>query len=397
MEYSVRDSVFRENGVEKLEFDYVPLRLPHREEQITNLINFFKLAIDRPGALSERILITGSSGTGKTASAKIVGASLEKMAKRRGLDLVYAHVNCRTTSGKFGLVQSIIRQAARSLPLRGYGAVELLHALWDYLNEHDKFLILALDEIDYYVRTTGEDIVYELTRLTDAVKGVPQRINFMFIARDHSFMDVMSRETLSTFRPQERMEFPPYLENQIKDILMDRVEEAFRKGAVSEEIIDFIASNTAKYGHGDARYAILLLLSAGLIADRDLSTEVLPEHVREAQEKTDPKISDEDVTMLPIDEKYVLLGLARCLQREKAAVNVPLEDVERTYHLVCEEFNVQPAGRVLLHALVKDLKAAGVITLNDKFELGLNGVKAEVIEKFLVDILKRKEPHAETW
>jgi len=397
MEYSRRDSVFREKGIEKLEFDYVPSRLPHREEQVEKLVDFFKLVIDRPGVLSERILITGSSGTGKTASAKMAGASLEKIAKRRGLDLVYAHVNCRTISGKFGLVQSIIRQAAPSLPLRGYGAVELLHALWDYLNEHNKYLILTLDEIDYYIRTTGEDIIYELTRLTDAVKDVPQRINYMFVARDHSFMNVMSPETLSRFRPQERMEFQPYLENQLGDILKDRVEEAFRRGTVSDEVIDFISSNTAKYGNGDARYAILLLLTAGLIADREMSREVLPDHVREAQEKTDPKISDEDVISLPTDEKYVLLALARHLKRERATINVPLEEVESTYHLVCEEYNVQPAGRVLLHAFVKDLKAAGVITLNEKFELGLNGVKAEVLEKFLTDILKRKRPNAETW
>jgi Cdc6-like AAA superfamily ATPase len=120
----------------------------------------------------------------------------------------------------------------------------------------------------------------------------------------------------------------------------------------------------------------------------------LPEHVREAQEKTDPKIRDEDITMLTNDEKLVLLALARHLKREKEAIFLPLEDVESSYRVVCEEYDVEPVGRVMLHALVKQLKAAGVITLNDKFEPGLNGVKAEVLEKFLVDLLKRKEHHA---
>jgi len=393
VKYPGRGSVFRENGVQKLDFDYVPPRLPHRENQVKSLVEFFRLTIDQPGVLSGRILITGPSGTGKTASAKSAGSALAKIAGRNGLDLIYAHVNCRTTSGKFGLVQSVIRQAAPSLPLRGYSPVELLHALWDYLNEHSKYLVLTLDEIDYYIRTTGEDIVYELTRLTDDVTGVPQHINFMFIARDHSFMDVMSPETLSRFRPQERMTFPPYLEDQLRDILKERVDAAFRKGAVSEEIVDFVAGNTAKYGNGDARYAILLLLSAGLVADSEGSLEVLPEHMREAQEKTDPKIRDEDVTILSTDQKYLLLALARHLKREKGKIHVPLETVETTYHLICEENKAKPAGRVLLHALARDLKAAGVITLNEKFELGLNGVKAELLEKFLEDILKRKRPN----
>ena len=392
----MEQSIFREEGLKKLEFDYVPSRLPHREQHVDKIIDFFRLTIEQPGVLSRRILITGSSGTGKTASTKKAGAALERIASRHGVDLVYAHVNCRATSGKFELVQSIIHQAAPSLPLRGYSAVGLLHILWDYLREHKKFLILTLDEIDYYVRTTGEDIVYELTRLTEDVTAVSQHINFMFIARDHSFMEVMSPETLSRFRPQERMEFQPYLENQLKDILEDRVEEAFKKGVVSDEIVDFIAGNTAKYGDGDARYAILLLLSAGLIADEEGSIEVLPEHVREAQEKSDPKIRDEDVTMLPTDEKYVLLAVARYLGRKKAAVNVQLEELDSAYHLICEENNVKPVGRVLLHALLKNLKAAGVITLTEEFEAGLNGVKAEVLDKFIQDLLEREKENADT-
>ena len=384
-----RVSVFKERGLEKLDFEYVPSRLPHREQYVDNLLKFLRIAVDQPGALSERILMTGRSGTGKTATAKRVGEALERIAKNRGLDLIYAHVNCRKTSGKFGLVQNIIRRVAPSLPLRGYGPTELLHALWDYLNEHNLLLVLTLDEIDYYIRTTGEDIVYELTRLTDDVADVPQRINFMFIARDHSFMDVMSSATLSKFRPQERFEFPPYEENQLKDILVERVKEAFWENTVPEEIIDFISGNSVKYGYGDARYGIQLLLTAGLIADREESGTVLPEHVRESQEKTDPKLSDEDVSILPDEEKLILLALARSLKREKEAIYLPFEEVESMYRVVCEEYGKKPVGRVLLHAFVKDLEAAGIIVLGEKFELGLDGVKAEILEKFLTDLFKK--------
>ena len=106
----------------------MPSRLPHREEYIDRLTKFLKITVDQPGVISERILITGQSGTGKTATAKRVGKSLERIAKKQGLDLSYVHVNCRTTSGKFGIVQAIIRQTAPTLPLRGFGPIELLHA-----------------------------------------------------------------------------------------------------------------------------------------------------------------------------------------------------------------------------------------------------------------------------
>ena len=102
-----RHSVFNEKGIRKLEYDYIPLRLPHRETQIKKLIDFFSLTIDQPGVLSERMLITGFSGTGKTVSTMKAGSLLKQLAKQKGLDLIYVHVNCRITNSKFGLVQSI--------------------------------------------------------------------------------------------------------------------------------------------------------------------------------------------------------------------------------------------------------------------------------------------------
>ena len=382
-----RRSVFKPDGLKKLDFEYVPPRLPHREEYVERLVDFLRPIIERPGAISERVLITGRSGTGKTVTAKKTGEIMERIARNRGKKLIYAHVNCRATGSKFALVQRIIHQVAPALPVRGYGPIELLHALWDYLNEHDCFLLLTLDEIDYYIRTTGEDIVYELTRLTDEVKNVPQRINFIFISRNGGFLNVLSPSTLSKFRPQERFDFPPYNELQLRDILTERVKEAFNENCVSEEIIDFIARNTCKYGHGDARYAIQLLLAAGLIADRDGYPMVIPEHVREAQEKTDPRLRDEDIVVLNEHQKLLLLALARSLADRKEAVFLPIEEVEEAYNVVCEEYSKQPVGRVMLHALASELKAAGIIVIDSDFRLGLDGVKAEVMERFLESLL----------
>jgi len=384
-------SVFREDGLQKLSFEYVPRRLPHREQYVDDLVGFLRVMVDHPGALSSRVLICGGSGTGKTATARRVGSALESIAKSQEIRLVYAHVNCRRAGGKFGLVQEVVRQAVPTFPLRGYGTVELLHALWDHLNEHDGFLLLTLDEIDYYVRATGEDIVYELTRLTDTVTNVPQRMNFIFIARNHSFMNVLSPSTLSKFRPQERMEFPPYEESQLRDILTDRVEEAFREDAVSWEVVDFITRNAAKYGRGDARYAIQLLLSAGWAADWDSSPTVQPEHVREAQDKTDPRLRDEDIAMLPQDEKMVLLALARQLKTQHA-IHTTLQELESIYGVICEEHSRRPVGRVLLQAFLKNLEAAQIITIDEGFLLGINGVRAEVLEGFLTSLLRSGPP-----
>ncbi|MEM2875362.1 MAG: AAA family ATPase [Candidatus Bathyarchaeia archaeon] len=381
--------MFKPDGLKKLDFDYVPSKLPHRERYVEALVSFLSPIIEFPGAISERLLITGKSGTGKTVTAKKAGEVMERIAQNKGKKLVYTHVNCRTTSSKFALVQRIIHQLAPSFPVRGYGPIELLHALWDYLNENDLFLILTLDEIDYYIRTTGEDIVYELTRLTDEVRDATQRINFIFISRNGTFMNILSPSTLSKFRPQERFDFPPYDELQIRDILKERVHEAFNENCVPEEIIDFIARNTSKYGYGDARYAIQLLMASGLIADRDGCPIVIPEHVREAQEKTDPRLRDEDVILLNEHQKFLLLALARSLVNRREAIFLPIEEVEESYKVVCEEYSKQPLDRVMLRELTNDLKVAGIIVIDEKFGLGLDGVKAEVMKEFLEDLLSR--------
>jgi len=79
---------------------------------------------------------------------------------------------------------------------------------------------------------------------------------------------------------------------------------------------------------------------------------------------------------------------------QKGAIFLHLEDVEASYRLVCEEYAAEPVERVMLHALAKQLKTAGLISLNEKSEPWLNGVKVDVLEKFLVELLKRKESNA---
>jgi Cdc6-like AAA superfamily ATPase len=72
---------------------------------------------------------------------------------------------------------------------------------------------------------------------------------------------------------------PDYNKHQLADILLYRMERAFRKDAVPLEVIDFI-SEVAEKEKGDARYAISLLHGAGKEADNDSSRQIKPEHVR---------------------------------------------------------------------------------------------------------------------
>jgi len=380
--------IFREGGIEKLSYSYVPNHLPHRENYVRRLVNFFQIAFRNPGVLSRKILLAGESGTGKTVTAKRVSTILERIAEKNGIQLVCVHLNCRMTSGKFSLVQALIRKAAPELPLRGYGPDELLRSLWDYLNKEDKYLLLVLDEIDYFIRSTGEDIVYSLTRLTDSIQNVPQRIHLIFIARDHSFQDLFDSSTLSTFA-RTAVEFPLYREHEIRDILCERIEEAFRENVISHEILNFIVRNACEYGHGDARYALELLTMAGLVAERENSPIVMPDAVREAQSWVDPRVRTEDIDLLSRTKKYVLLAIVRELKKEKESVYIPITRVYQMYKALSEEYGFKPVGEVSFQGYVRSLKDAMIIDISEEYEneLGLPGIKVDVLERVLVDRL----------
>ena len=382
--------IFTEGGIEKLSYGYVPRHLPHREDYVQRLVGFFQIASIDSGVPPRTILIAGESGTGKTVTVKRVGVVLKSLAEKNKIWLEYVHLNCRLASGKFGLVQALVHQVAPELPLRGYGSDGLLRSLLDYLNKEDRYLFLVLDEIDYFIRSTGEDIICSLTHLTDSIQSFPQRIHIVFIARDHSFQGLFDPSTRSAFAGAT-VEFPLYKEHEIRDILSERVEEAFRENVVSSEILGFIVRNVREYGFGDARYALELLMMSGLVAERENSPAVLPEAVREAQSWVDPRIGTEDIDALSCAKKYVLLAIVREFKKEKESVYIPLAVVYQMYGVLSEEYGFEPVGEVYFQSLIGSLKDAMIIDVpeEDGDKIGLPGIKIDVLERALVDRLRK--------
>ena len=71
-----RKSVFMNE--EKLSTDYVPPHLIHRDAELRQLAQFFRVLIQAPGSCSKTVSIVGHVGTGKTAIAKRFGDFLER-------------------------------------------------------------------------------------------------------------------------------------------------------------------------------------------------------------------------------------------------------------------------------------------------------------------------------
>ena len=127
-------SVFKNES--KLDLNYIPSRLPHRKFQRNLLNQFFRFTVENPGEMTQRVLITGNVGTGKTVLSQHFGLDITKEAKKKEINLNYIHVNCRECRGSlFMILQRALLSFHPHFPKRGYSAEEILQILIQILDE----------------------------------------------------------------------------------------------------------------------------------------------------------------------------------------------------------------------------------------------------------------------
>ena len=362
-----RQSVFKDEA--KLDINYVPRRLPHREKEHRLLMEFFNCLLRFPERMAQRVIITGDVGTGKTALAQRFGADITLEANKRGVNLRYVHVNCREYRGKlFLILQHALAVFRPSFPKRGYSSEELLGAFMQVLDEENAFIILTLDEFDAFIEQEGSEAVYKLTRLQEMRSGKPQRISLISILRDLKSTDRLDASSRSTLQ-RNVISLERYPKDQLIDILNDRVAMAFKPSTVPEDVVDLV-SELAVSESGNARFAIELFWRAGKYADAEDLDAVAPECVRKAVSSIIPTIRRSELASLGLHEKLFLLGTARIFKESDKAY-ASLSEIEVAYAVVCEEFDEQPHSHTQLWKYVQLLSALGIL----KTEVAATGTR----------------------
>ena len=373
-ELSRPSSIFKDES--KLSIDYVPEHLPHRENELKQLALIFKVVLERPGN-SQKVIITGNIGTGKTALAKNFGSQIVAIANRRGVNIHYIHINCRRERTSFTILNKIVKTFNPNIPRRGFSTEELFQIMKENLEEKDANVILTLDELDFLLRREGEELLYSLVRLFDEQLNAVQRLSLIGIMRSEDLFRSLDLSIISSLQ-KNIIRLREYTADQLETILSERVKEAFHVGTITDEEIKFIADIAAK--QGDARYALEILWRAGKIADAQGITRILPEHIREAKSEIYPVIRKDVLRDLPFQHKALLLAISRTLTKERAYVTT--SEIEKVYKIVCEEYNIRPRRHTQFWGFLKELEKQGIITT----EISGNGMKGKTTLISLPDI-----------
>ncbi len=395
-----RPSVFKSK--EKLYPEHLPSYLPHREEQLKSLAAYFRNILLEPGSIAQRVLLVGGIGTGKTATARRFGSDFRALARQRGINLEYVHVNCHRDRTLYLVVQEIARQLRIPVPPRGLSAQEMYKIIMKQLENRDMYVIVTLDEFDYFIEVAGNDSVYFLVRTYDEYPNLAKRINFIFITRSLTSLGRLDSATES-YIVRNVIHFKPYTSSELYDILKYRSQEAFYEGTVDDKVLEYIADliGVDNGGSGNARLALEVLMLAGTEADKEGAQRVTIDHVRRAFTHANPNLSimiNDVIRHLPLHELLLLLAIVRLL-KQKGEAYVRIGEVEEEYRNICEEYKEAPRRHTQIYEYVNDLKRRGVIDarLSGKGYRGkstLVGVSLgplEALEKFIQEIIEIKK------
>ena len=339
-----------------LDSSFVPENLPHRTDQIKQL--GYILASVLRGAKPSNILCFGKTGTGKTAVSKYVLNILGKKAPQHGLRIEVAYLNCNTVDTNYRVFADLCSTLGIEVPFTGLATDEVFSRFKLGLDQRDSLFIVVLDEIDSLIKKSGNETLYNLTRINSDLNRA--KVSLIGISNDLKFKEYLDPRVLSSLS-EEELVFKPYEAPEITDILVERAMIAFQEGTLAEGVINMIAAIAAQE-HGDARRAIDLLRVSAEIAEREGAEKISQLHVKKAQGAIERNTITEVISTLPLQSKMVILSIYSLENMTVNSETVSTGDVYEKYTQICKEMGMDSLTQRRVGDLINELDALGIIS-----------------------------------
>ena len=330
--------------------DYIPGNLPFRENQIKIVAQV--LAPILHGSKPSNLLLYGKTGTGKTAVARLV---VDRLGEEKNSRIRTVYVNARIAGTEyrtlFKLAESLPIEEKERIPPTGLSIGEVIGRIFANIQKHEIHCVLVLDEIDYLVKSYGDDTLYQFTRAGEQTG--PGFLTVIGISNDLKFKEGLDPRVLSSLG-EEEMVFPPYTTDELRAILRTRAKVAFRPGVITEDGLNLCAA-LAGSEHGDARRAVDLLRISGEIAERDGKHHIDQECVKTASERVESNRVEDALRSLPIQNKVILLVSAKFPDGTNTG------DLYLAYENLTKKVGMEPLTQRRVSGIVAELDLLGLL------------------------------------
>lgn len=293
-------TIFRDETV--FELDHIPEDFIHRDNQLQALI--FNMRPALRGVRPVNTLCLGHPATGKTTAVLKIFEEIEKQTS----SVLGVYINCQVTSTRFKVFSQIYKRVfGHAPPASGISFEKLFDKITKHLEEENKIVIVALDDINYlFYENEVSKVLYSLLRAHEVHPGV--RIGVIGILSDLDLHYTLDPRVDSVFMPDE-IHFPLYTRNELYEILKGRVKLGFYSNVIADDLIEYTVDRVEE--SGDLRMGIDLLRKGGLNAERRASKTVLLEDIEKAYDKSGKSLLGHSVESLSNDERIVLKILAQ--------------------------------------------------------------------------------------
>lgn len=251
-------------NIEPLSQNYIPKILLHRENEQQVIANCIKPLMQKKHG--RNLIVYGKPGLGKTLAAKYI---LKEFEEKTDLSQLYPiYINCWKNNTPYKLILELTSQVSKSLSSSQKTDIILKEAIKE-LNKSSAVMIL--DEIDKL-----EDLqpVYQL------IEDI-YHISIIMITNKKEWFAFIDERLRSRLTPQT-IEFKPYTQKQIYDILKQRIEASFNApfNPAFNPALNLIAEKISELQ--DIRIGLLLLKETAEIAESENKRIIEKEHAEKA-------------------------------------------------------------------------------------------------------------------
>ncbi len=396
------ESVFKGNR-DILRPSYIPEQLPHREDQIQDLASIMVTALK--GNRPSNVLIFGKTGTGKTAVVRFLEREVNRLKRESSeseLDdefidydierVEYVYVNCEVVDTHYGVMKNIgnkfVEEWSDQIPFTGWPMEKVYESLREKIDEEPRVVVIILDELDKLVTKSGDSVLYHLSKINSELEQ--SKVSLIGISNNLKFTEFLDPRVKSRLG-EEKMIFPPYDAEQLKDILSDRAGKAFEPHVLGNDVIS-LCSALAAQEHGDARRALDLLRVSAEIADRERDEGVSTDHVYRAKNKIEQDCVREAVNTLPTHSKLVLYSIL--LMEQNGGEKLTTGEVYSAYNEVAKGSGMNPLTQRRITDLISELDMLGLVNARVK-SFGRRGrtkeIQASVPKRDIIDLIEKDE------